>query len=88
MYDLDETKIIEKIKEKNYKKVLLQLPDGLKTRAETLVPALEKATGANIFVWFGSNFGACDLPVSVRTLAVDLVVAMGHNRYIKDVKGW
>ena len=88
MYDLDEQKIIEKIKENNYKKVLLQLPDGLKTRAETLVPAIEKATGANVMVWFGSNFGACDLPVSVKTLSMDLVVAMGHNKYIKDVKGW
>ncbi|MBR9699279.1 hypothetical protein GOV09_02395 [Candidatus Woesearchaeota archaeon] len=88
VYDLEESKIIEKIISGNYKKVLLQLPDGLKTEVEHLVPKLEKETNASILVWYGTNFGACDLPISVQALGVDLVIAFGHNKYVKDVKGW
>lgn len=88
MYDLDQQKIIDKIKQENHKLVLLQLPDGLKTRAERLVKDLEEETGATILIWFGSCFGACDLPVSAKNLGVDMIVALGHNRYIKDAKGW
>jgi len=87
-YELEEEKIIAHIKKKGKKLVMLQLPDGLKREAEHLVPRIEKATGATVLLWFGTNFGACDLPVSVRTLGVDLVVAFGHNVYVKDVEGW
>ena len=87
-YDLEEQKIIETIKEKGYKRILIQLPDGLKTRAETLIPMLEKETGAEFLIWFDTNFGACDLPIGARMLNIDLVVAFGHNRYVKDPKGW
>tara|TARA_Y100000310_G_scaffold219247_1_gene220650 strand:+ start:18127 stop:18396 length:270 start_codon:yes stop_codon:yes gene_type:complete len=87
-YDLEEQNIIKKINEKGYQRILLQLPEGLKPEAESLVPRIEKETGASIFVWFGTNFGACDLPVGVKNLNIDLVVAFGHNRYIKDPKGW
>ncbi|MBS3106955.1 hypothetical protein J4419_04825 [Candidatus Woesearchaeota archaeon] len=87
-YDLEEQRVIEKINTGTYTKVLLQLPDGLKPEAWELVKKLEGATGATIFVWFGTNFGACDLPLGVQSLGVQLVVAFGHNQYIKDVRGW
>ncbi len=87
-YDLEEQRIIAHIKQHGYRRILIQLPDGLKQQAEHLIPRLEQETGAQFLVWFGSNFGACDLPVGVKALNVDLVVAFGHNRYIKDAKGW
>jgi len=88
MYELEEQRIIEKIKEKNYKKVLLQLPEGLKPKAKELVPKIEKATGAVVLIWFGSNFGACDIPLGTQAVGIDLVVSFGHNVYIKEAKGW
>jgi len=88
MYDLEEQHIIDHIKKGNYKKVLLQFPDGLKTRAGDVVKKLEETTNVTYLIWFGSNFGACDLPIGVQALGVDLVVAFGHNKYVKDVRGW
>ena len=87
-YDLELDKVIKTINEKKASRVLIQLPDGLKIQSETLIPLLEEKTNATILTWFGTNFGACDLPIGVKNLNVDLVIAFGHNRYVKDPKGW
>lgn len=84
MYDLEEEKIIGTIKKNKCKSVLLQLPDGLKPKANELVQKIEKETNAVTLIWFGSNFGACDLP----NVKVDLIICFGHNVFVKDVKGW
>lgn len=84
MYDLDEKKIIEQIKQNKCKRVLLQLPDGLKPKAGELVKKIESETGAEVLIWFGTCFGACDLPQNVNSLGIDLVVGFGHNRYVKE----
>lgn len=86
MFKLDEQKVIDFIKQNECKKVLLQLPDGLKINSGDLVYNLERKTGAKIFIWFGSNFGACDLPISVNSLGIDLIVGFGHNAYMKTVE--
>lgn len=83
MFKLDEEKIIEFIRKEGCKRVLLQLPDGLKMQAGELVAKLERKTGATFFIWFGSNFGACDLPINVQSLGIDLIVGFGHNAYMK-----
>jgi len=62
------------VKEKP-KTVLLQLPDGLKPWATTLTDYLEKNTDAQISIWLGDCFGACDLPNS----NADLVIQFGHS---------
>ncbi|MFO7710294.1 MAG: diphthamide synthesis protein, partial [Candidatus Woesearchaeota archaeon] len=54
--------------------VCIQLPDGLKPHAGTIADELER-TGAEIFIWFGSCFGACDVP----NLDVDLLIQWGHS---------
>tara|TARA_Y100000310_G_C20366692_1_gene661537 strand:- start:418 stop:687 length:270 start_codon:yes stop_codon:yes gene_type:complete len=87
-YDLEIERVIKTIKEKKAERVLIQLPDGLKAQMETFIPLLEEKTDAIILTWFGTNFGACDLPIGVRNINVDLVIAFGHNKYIKDPKGW
>jgi len=87
MYDLEEGKIISRINEKGYKKVLLQLPDGLKPRAGDLVKKIESSTPATVLIWIGSNFGGCDLP-NTKGLGIDLVVSFGHNQFFKEGEGW
>jgi 2-(3-amino-3-carboxypropyl)histidine synthase len=84
-YNLELDKIVSEIKSKNYKRVLVQLPDGLKPGADKVVEALEKS-GAEVFVWMGSCFGACDLPLGLDILKIDLTVGFGHNRFLKE--GW
>jgi len=78
-YDLDIPAAIAKIKDKNAKRVCIQLPDGLKPYAQEIQDALEKETDAEIFIWAGSCYGACDTPVEVKNLGVDLLIQWGHS---------
>lgn len=83
-YDLEIQRIVDAIKAKEYKKVCLQLPDGLKLRAKEVSDSITKDTDAKVLIWAGSNFGACDLPIEVRRLGVDLFVHFGHSEWVYD----
>lgn len=81
--DFELEKVVAEIKENNAKKVLIQLPDGLKPKAMQIENVLRQKTGAEVMVWLGSCFGACDIPAEVEKLGVDLVVQFGHSEYRK-----
>ena len=80
-YDLELTKVIEKINNENAKMVCIQLPDGLKPRAKEIQQAIEKNTTAFPVIWMGSCFGACDVPLQVERLGVDLLIQWGHSTW-------
>lgn len=73
-YELELYRIVSEIKSSKVKTVLLQLPDGLKPWGPALVDYLEKKTDAEISIWLGDCFGACDLPNS----SADLLIQFGH----------
>ena len=50
MYDLELDRVVEEIKNRGAEKVLLQLPDGMRPFAYQLVEALEKTTGATVYL--------------------------------------
>lgn len=83
-YDLEIQRIVDTVKSKEYKKVCVQLPDGLKPRAKEVADAITHNTQAEVLIWAGSNFGACDLPIEVRRLGVDLFVHFGHSEWVYD----
>jgi len=76
MYNLELNKVIEKIKKAKAKKVLIQLPDGLKLKAIEIVNEIEKKTGITCFIWAGSCFGSCDIP---NVKDIDLLIQFGHD---------
>ena len=78
-YQLELEKIILKIKKKRAKLVLLQFPDGLKLYATTIVDYLKEKTDCEFLIWFGSCFGACDLPTDLENMKIDLVIQFGHS---------
>ena len=86
-YNLELEKVIARIQEVKAKTVCIQLPDGLKPRAKEIVDQIEKETSARVLVWLGSNFGACDLPLGLERMKVDLLISWGHNVFEK-VEGW
>lgn len=88
MFDLELEKVIGEIKERQPKRVLIQLPDGLKTRAGEVCETIEKETGVQVCIWFSSCFGACDLPLGLSALGIDLMIQWGHNRYHKSKDMW
>ena len=87
-YDLEIEKVIEEINKQNAKSVCLQLADGLKPRAKEIVDEIkDKCPYVKVLIWLGACFGACDIPISL-TNKVDLTVQFGHNRFVKNIKGW
>ncbi len=81
-YDLELERAVELIKNNNAKLVCVQLPDGFKQYAGEIQLDLESKTDAKIVIWLGSCFGACDIPVHIETLGVDLLLQWGHSEYI------
>lgn len=77
--DLQLNQAIEKIKQANPKRICLQLPDGLKPRAEEIKKELQKHTDAEIFIWLNSCYGACDTPQLPGSF--DLLLQFGHSRW-------
>lgn len=85
-YEIDFEKIIGEIKKKKAKLVLLQFPDGMKPCATAVADFLEEKTkGVEFLIWFGSCFGACDLPNGIDNLEIDLVVQVGHNEMRAEI---
>lgn len=80
-YDIELEKIIFKIKKTKAKLVLLQFPDGLKQYATSVVDYLKSKTNAEFLIWFGSCYGACDIPVLGNKIKpkIDLTIQFGHN---------
>ena len=78
-YDLELEKVIDRIKNDNPKMVCIQLPDGLKPRANEIQKAIEENTNSQVIIWMGSCFGACDVPLQVERLGVDLLIQWGHS---------
>jgi 2-(3-amino-3-carboxypropyl)histidine synthase len=86
LYKVELEKAINKIKETNAKTVCIQLPDGMKTYAEDIERDLSKE-GVRVLIWLSSNFGACDIPLGLQRMGVDLLISWGHNRFVKK-DGW
>ena len=80
-YDLELENVAARIKKEGAKTVCIQLPDGLKPLAGKIADALFEKTGAVIIIWAGSCYGACDQPLEVEKLGVDLLVQWGHSAW-------
>ena len=87
-YDLELNRAVEEIKKANAKLVCIQLPDGMKPYAKEIEEQITKETDARVLIWLGSNFGACDIPLGLPKLGVDLFIAWGHNPFHKKKEGW
>ena len=81
MYNLELGKAVKQIKKSKAKLVLIQLPEGLKPKAELIKKELESKTNSAVLIWMGSCFGSCDVPENVRKLGVDLIVQWGHSEW-------
>jgi 2-(3-amino-3-carboxypropyl)histidine synthase len=88
-YDLELERVAKEISRQKAKKVLIQLPDGLKPFATEIAEALgkkAKAKDSEILIWMGSCYGACDVPsAESEVLGIDLIVQFGHSAW--DFKG-
>ena len=84
-YDLELAKVVQEIKKADAKLVCLQLPDGLKPDAKAIQAEITAKTDAKVLIWLGSCFGACDVPIGLKNLGIDLLFSWGHNTFRKEM---
>lgn len=83
-YNMDFDSIIDHIKEKKYDKVAIQLPDGFKLHALDIAELISDNTSAEVYIWGGSNYGACDIPIGLDKAGIKLLINFGHARFRAD----
>jgi len=86
LFNLEEERLLNEISKRGAKKVLIQLPEGLKKEGPHLASIVEKI-GALPIISADPCYGACDLAISeAESLSVDLIVHYGHTELIKSEK--
>ena len=79
MYQLEESKIIEEIRRRGARRILLQMPEGLKPLGFRLAKLIEGENGTEVFVSGDPCYGACDLALGPRAhVQADLLIHVGH----------
>lgn len=70
---------MKKLKELKAKRILVQLPEGLKLRIQDITKELEE-NGFEVFLSIESTFGACDLrDREAKALGCDSILHVGHS---------
>jgi diphthamide biosynthesis enzyme Dph1/Dph2-like protein len=80
-FDFDLNKVADRINKEKAKLVCIQLADGLKPMSIEIQKYLEGNTKARILIWLGSCFGACDVPMELKEINIDLLIQFGHNDF-------
>ena len=60
---------------------MLQFPEGMKPYAQSICDEISEKTKCECLIWMNSCFGACDLPLEVEKLGVDLIIQFGHSKW-------
>lgn len=81
-YEINYEKIKKELKNCNAKRVLVQLPDGLKKDYAVIESNLKG--DYELFFWLGSCYGACDMPTYVKDFGFDYIVHFGHVEFVKE----
>jgi len=81
-FDFEENRLKDEIARRGAKRVLIQLPEGLKAEGPRLAAVAEEA-GALAIVSADPCYGACDLALlDAKSLEIDLIVHYGHSQMI------
>jgi len=79
MFQIEEERILNEIRRRGSKRILLQMPEGLKPVGFRLARLLEKEAGVEVFVSGDPCYGACDLALNPKAhIGADLLVHLGH----------
>lgn len=77
-------KICKKIDDNGFKCIILQFPEGLKSKSNDISKYIEKRTNANVMISADPCYGACDLG-DFKDFGADLLIHFGHSE-IPDLK--
>mgnify|MGYP005831901063 CR=1 FL=1 len=84
LFNLEEKRLADEIRKHRAKRVLIQLPEGLKPKAPRIAAIVENV-GAQAFISADPCYGACDLATcDAQQISADLIVHYGHTETIKQ----
>ncbi len=83
-YDMDLEEVVNWIKRKNFNKIAIQIPDGFKLHSMEISDFISENSGAEVYIWGGSTYGACDIPVGLEKLGIKAIIQFGHARFRAD----
>ena len=82
-FDFEEERVKQEILKLGAKRVLIQLPDGLKPQAPYIAKIIERF-GALPIVSADPCYGACDLATAeAEGLDIDLIIHYGHSKLVR-----
>jgi len=85
-FDFEEERVKQEIIKLGAKRVLIQLPQGLKNDGVRIAKIVEK-TGALPIISADPCYGACDLATAeAESLGADLIIHYGHSKLLKYEK--
>ncbi len=89
IYNIEIEKVIQEITKSvpKPKTICLQFPDGIKHLSKQVVDEIQEKTKVKCFIYFGTCYGACDIPLNLQN-KIDLLIQFGHSRFIKNPKAW
>jgi len=83
MLQLDLTQAIKDLKKTKAKRVFVQIPEGLKTRAEGIVEELE-SKGFEVITEMDPCFGACDIKqAESKRMNCNAILHLGHTKFVQ-----
>ena len=78
-YDIELEDAVREIRDEGYKRIVLQIPEGLKMHVSKFVEFFEENTDVDVIVSGDPCFGACDIGYyEFKDLGVDFIVQIGH----------
>jgi 2-(3-amino-3-carboxypropyl)histidine synthase len=85
MYEFELERVAAEIGERGARRVLLQLPDGMRPFAFQMADYIRKTTSAEVVISGDSCYGACDLASrQAAELGVDLLIHYGHACFVAE----
>ncbi len=85
MLEINLDNALSEIKKQEFKKIYLQIPEGLKTKTNEIIELLEKKV--EVIVSMDPCFGACDLKENEAIQnKCDAILHIGHNAFVEKTR--
>jgi len=85
MYELELERVVDEIGKRGARRVLLQLPDGMRPFAFEIAEHIRKETPSEVIISGDSCYGACDIASrQALELNADLLIHYGHACFVQS----
>ncbi|MEM2106419.1 MAG: diphthamide biosynthesis enzyme Dph2 [Candidatus Bathyarchaeia archaeon] len=83
-FNFEIDRLAGEVKRRGVRRLLIQMPDGLKPYAVNISRELMERTGAEVYISAGSCYGGCDVATGqAKMLNVDLIAHYGHTEFVR-----